>query len=309
MEERQTITTSRITVEQAKKSISEMNLINGFLFDSALENEDEAKIVVGNILKAVFNRKLNISSVVSQKPIQAIDTRYHGIRLDVKTIEATVEGVKSTVTIYDTEMEDRESDRRYLPKRMRYYVAMNDSKFLEAGEDYDKLPDYISVVILSYDPFLAGDMYYEVKSNLITHPDLEYNNGIRNIFLYCNGKPNFDKPNSSIKLSQSHSKKLQEMLKYIVSGEKPASSNEDIEEIDTIVTKVKGRTEVTAEYMRQWDRELSIKRETKQKAALDVIIFNRQNNISDDKTRLFLKKSFELQDDIIDELFRQAGDA
>lgn len=48
------------------------------------------------------------------------------------------------------------------------------------------------------------------------------------------------------------------MLKYIVSGEKPIDTNSDIEEIDTIVTKVKDRKEVTIAYMRQWDRELSI---------------------------------------------------
>ena len=302
----------RITVEQARKSISEMKLINGFLFDSTLENEEEAKIVVGNILKAVFNKRLNISSVISQKPIQAIDTRYHGIRFDVKITEVT-EGDKATVTIYDTEMEDRPSDKPYLPYRLRYYVAMNDSKRLESGEDYDELPKYVSVVISSYDPFSAGDMYYEAKSTLITHPSIEYDNGIRNIFLYCNGKPNFDNPESSIKLPPAHSKKLREMLKYIVSGEKPASSNEDIEEIDTIVTKVKGRTEVTAEYMRQWDRELSIRREAKleanQEAALNSIRHGREDGIPDEKTRARLKADFGFSEDIIDELFRRVDSA
>ena len=289
-----------------------MNLINGFLFDSALENDDEAKIVVGNILKAVFNRKLNISSVVSQKPIQAIDTQYHGIRFDVKITEVA-EGDKASVTIYDTEMEDRPADKPFLPYRMRYYVAMNDSKRLDSGDDYDELPEYVSVVISSYDPFTAGDMYYEAKSTLITHPELKYDNGIRNIFLYCNGKPNFDRTDSNLKLSPAHSKKLREMLKYIVSGEKPEYSNEDIEEIDTIVTKVKGRAEVTAEYMRQWDRELSIKRETKQETkredALTAIRYGREDGIPDEKTRTRLERDYGLSEDIIDELFRQVDSA
>ena len=50
--------TEHITPAQAKKSISEMNLINGFLFDSALENEDEAKIIVGNILEDEYLRSM-----------------------------------------------------------------------------------------------------------------------------------------------------------------------------------------------------------------------------------------------------------
>lgn len=93
------------------------------------------------------------------------------------------------------------------------------------------------------------------------------------------------------------------MLKYIVSGEKPAVTNSDIEEIDTIVTKVKSRKEVTIAYMRQWDRELSIKREIRQEAALEIIRFGREDGISDDKTRARLKKSFGYNNKTIDELF------
>ena len=82
------------------------------------------------------------------------------------------------------------------------------------------------------------------------------------------------------------------MLKYIVSGEKPIETNTDIEEIDSIVTKVKDRKEVTIAYMRQWDRELSIKRETKQEDALEDIRFDRDNGIPVVATRARLKKTF-----------------
>lgn len=101
--ENQTNTNDHITPAQAKKSISKMNLINGFLFDSALEHEDEAKIIVGNILKAVFYRKFTVQSVTSQKPLQSIDTNYHGIRLDVLITEDD-DGNNPTATVYDMEM-------------------------------------------------------------------------------------------------------------------------------------------------------------------------------------------------------------
>lgn len=302
---------THITFEQARKSIEEMNLINGFLFDSTLENEEEAKIVVGNILKAVFYRDFNILSVISQKPIQSVDTKYHGIRLDVQ-ISETKDGQKPSATIYDMEMEDRPSDRKYLPKRLRYYNALHDVKRLEANNSYDLLPDYISIVISSYDPFDAGDMYYESRSTLITHPDISYENGIRNIFLYCSGKPNFTGPNALISLAPEHGKRLQEMLKYIVSGEKP-TTNSDIDEIDEIVTKVKGRKEVTTAFMKQWDRELSIKRdtrietriETKREDALEDIRFDLENGIPIDVTRRRLQKNYGYDNETIEELFAQ----
>jgi hypothetical protein len=57
--------------------------------------------------------------------------------------------------------------------------------------------------------------------------------------------------------------------------------------------------------MRQWDRELSIKREAKQEDALEMIRFARENEINDGKTRARLKKSFDYNDTTIDALFAQ----
>ncbi len=297
---------THITYEQAKKSISEMNLINGFLFDSTLEQEEEAKIVMGNILKAIFFRDFEIKSVVSQKALNAIDTRYHGIRLDVHISEKSKDE-PPIATIYDVEMEDRVADKKFLPKRLRFYGALHDVKKLEPSAEYDKLPNFVSIVILSYDPFDAGDMYYEAKTVLITHPGITYENGIKNIFLYCHGKPNFDDPEGSITLPPEHGKKLKEMLKYIVSGEKPAYSNSDIDAIDAIVTKVKSREEVTTEYMRQWDRELSIKRETRKEDAIKDVLFDRDNGIPDDIIRSRLEQNYEYDDETINELFEEVN--
>ena len=81
------------------------------------------------------------------------------------------------------------------------------------------------------------DMYYEASTILTTHPDIGYDDGISHIFLYCNGRPNFDAHDSAINLFHEHSKKLQEMLKYIVSGQKPSAPNTEIDAIEDIVAK------------------------------------------------------------------------
>ena len=194
-------------------------------------------------------------------------------------------------------MEDRESDRPDLPKRLRYYSSMHDSKFLRTSTNYRSLPDFVSITISSYDPFLAGDMYYEASTTLTTHPKIEYDDGVSHIFLYCNGKPNIT--------NAKHSKKLTEMLRYIVSGEKPSSPNTDIDDIDKIVSRVKALPEVTTKYMKQWDREYILQleasekarakteKETKEKNAIGLIKFCRAHGVSDI--------------DIIDELFTNYG--
>ncbi len=307
----------KLTFNETKKSIASMNLIVGFLFDSALENKDDAKIVMKSILKAVFNKDFVIDDVTSQKSYQAIETSYHGIRFDVYITE-DVQNNYFIATVYDVEMENRESDRKYLPKRFRYYQALHDVKSLESGKDYDELPNFVSVTILSYDPFMAGDMYYEASTHLVTHPNIAYDDGARHIYLYCNGTPNFDAQDTMIKISTEHSRKLKEMLKYIVTGNKPTAPNTDIDAIENIVIKVKNRKEVISKYMQQWDREMSLKRditrevtgkvtrEVKEDDALKLIRFSRKHHIPDEEIRESLTNDYNLSVSEINEIFAKA---
>ena len=235
-----------ITFADARKAVESMNLIDGFLFDSSIEDEEDAKVVIGAILRTVFDREISDIYVTSQKQFQAIDTRYHGIRFDAFVTEE--DDGKVRVTVYDVEMENRPADKTALPRRLRYYNSVTDNRLLEASGRYDTLPSFISVTILSYDPFDAGDMYYEASTILTTHPGIKYDDGVTHIFLYCNGKVNES-------LSPEHGKRLMEVLKYIVSGEKISPSNPEVNDIDTVVTKIKKRSEVTRKYMKQWDRE------------------------------------------------------
>ncbi len=295
--------------EQAKRAIQEMTLIDGFLFDSSIENEDDAKIVIGNMLKAFFDRDFKNIEITSQKQFQAIDTKYHGIRLDALISEDPMDHTLSA-KIIDIEMENRESDKPYLPRRLRYYTALPDAKSLGSGMKYDKIPDFISITISSYDPFGAGDMYYEAKTVLKTHPKISYDDGITRMFFYTKGNPNFDAMSTFVKSSE-HRKKLEEMLYYIQTGTKPTTKNTDIDDIDTVVAKVKGREEVTTEYMRQCDKEYIIKRETiaetKKEDALEIIRFDRKYKVPSDITRERIK-SFRLSDDEIDNLFAQVDE-
>ena len=294
-----------ITEAEAKKKVSEMNLIEGFLFRSATEKTEDAQIVVGGILQTIFNRKIVIKEITSEKVFQALDTNLHGVRFDIHATEKK-ESDEMVATNVDVEMETRVADKKTLPKRLRYYTSLPDSKALISGEDYDKLPNFISVTILSYDPFDAGDMYYEARSVLTTHPNIEYNDGVLHIYLYCNGRPNFFDSDSPIKLSHKHGKKLMEMLKYIVSGQKPETVNKVIEDIDTVVSEVKDRPEVTSAYMKEWERELAIKEDARTEDAINLISFCFDNGISTDKIIANLKKDYGYENEKIKELFNKA---
>ena len=285
-----------LTFNEAKKLISSMNLINDFLWTSANEDKDDAKKIAGIILSTVLGYKVEVEDVETQKVLSGVDTIYHGIRMDAHILSSP-EKHKAISTSYDIEMEDRESDRPALPRRSRFYSAISDSKNLPSGDDYLNLPDFISITILSYDPFLLGDMYYIAKSKLITHPDYDYDDGRTNIFLYAGGKPNF--PN------ESYGKKVSELLKYIVSGTVPASPDKSISELDNIVQKVKSRPEVTIKLMKQWDRERIHDFELTRKDAIKLIRSNRRHNIPDEATRQDIIIDYGYDSETIDALFKE----
>ncbi len=287
---------SGITFADAKKAVESMNLIDGFLFDSSIEDEEDAKIVIGAILRTVLNREIKDIKVTSQKQFQGIDTKYHGIRFDARVDEDSDGKVR--VTIYDIEMENRPADKKPLPRRLRFYDALLDSRLLESGADYDELPNLVSITILSYDPFGAGDMYYEASTTLTTHPDIDYDDGVTHIYLYCNGKVNTS-------LTPSHGKRLMEVLKYIVSGEKPNTTNPEVDDLETVVSKIKKRSEVTRKYMKQWDRERILVKEAKAEGRTE----GRTEGKAEEKDHINRLNLILLEQGRIDDLTKAATDA
>ncbi len=291
---------TKITYEQARREIQSMNLINGFLFNSVTEKKDDACYIVKTIISRVLGKQISDIKVTTEKNYNGIDTKYHGIRFDAQ-ITPSKENDQIYATVYDLEIEDREADRQSLPKRQRYYSAIYDNKLLQSGEDYSVLPEYISITIASYDPFLQGDMYYEARSVLTTHPNCEYNDGITNIFLYANGQLN---------IPEGRGKKLQQLLQYMLTGQKPEVTDQEIEAIDKLVTKVKAKKEVTTNYMKQWDRDRIIARdaalEARQKDALVLISFGSENNIPNSVIIQKLRNEFKYDDTTIKDLFEKA---
>jgi DNA-binding Lrp family transcriptional regulator len=133
---------------------------------------------------------------------------------------------------------------------------------------------------------------------LKTHPNIPYEDGITHIYLYCNGKINDD-------LDASHGKRLMEVLKYIVSGEKISSENQQVNDLEKVVSKIKKRPEVTKKYMQQWDRERHLVMDTKKDDAISAIIFNRKHGISDEETKAYIINELGLSESCADELFAQ----
>ena len=235
--------------ESIMKPLEEMNLIDDFLFTEVMTDEENGQKACRIILETVLKRKLGEIRFEYQKVIPGVSESSHGIRLDTFIRELTDDGDNSIpgISIYDIEPDKRSAKKDSLPKRARYYGDLMDVQLLKKNTGYEMLPEQVTIFILSYDPFGKDAMYYEAETMLITHPDVSYNDGVRRIFLYADGKLPEE--------STEDDRKIQKLLKYIARSTDDNISDESTGELDRIVRNTKSKKDIGIKYMKSWERE------------------------------------------------------
>ena len=229
-----------------KKPLEEMDVIDNFLFTEITSSGKDGEEVCSLILSRVLKRRFKSVRLVGQRTFPGVSEDTHGIRLDAYVTEETEDEAGGTkLTVYDVEPDRKSAHRESLPKRSRYYGGLIDVHLLESGSKYDSLPEMVLVFILSYDPFGAGAMRYEARSTLVTHPEIGYNDGVRRIYLYTDGKVTEDADEGELR--------LQELLRYIGHSVRENAVDEELERLDEIVRKTKSKKEIGVKYMKSWE--------------------------------------------------------
>ena len=132
------------------KELEDMNLVDNFLFGTAVSNEE-----------------------------------YGGIRLDAY-IEEEAAAVELG-NIYDIEPEKKSGEKTLLPKRCRYYHNRIDENQLKAGKEYYLLPTVWVIFITTFDPFSENRMVYTIRRRCVEDPEMPYDDGESTLFLYTKG--------------------------------------------------------------------------------------------------------------------------
>ncbi len=213
------------------KPFQELNLVDGFLFGASTENPKDAEYIAKLIIERATGKKVREVTVTQEKPLLGVDVGYHGIRMDLYVTEYEKERV---VKVYDIE------PNRYgiaeLPRRSRFSQALTDAKLLKSGESYNDIPEYLSIWILTKDPFGKNQMLYCVKNCVEGYPDIVYNDGVTKLFLYVGGE---------IEGNEA----LKDLLRYFGKSDKNNVVDRDIEKLHIIVEKVKHNRKVGEQYM------------------------------------------------------------
>lgn len=277
-----------MTKKHNRKSIQELSLIDDFLFTEAMFHKETGELVTRLILDRALGIKPKRLIIEPQKPINGIDTDRHGIRMDVsiiETININKEDSGSIIRVYDIEPNNIETIN--LPKRSRYYQALTDVKLLSTGADYDSLPELITIWILPYDPFGKNHMIYFVKNIVEGFDDLYYNDGIRKVFLYTDGRI-------------GGSRELKQLLTYIKNSNRDNAADNQLKQLHSGIEWLKQSSKTGVRYMQMWEIVEYEKKQSRQEGIetgiLKTIAILREMNISDKDILKQLTKNYEIDE-------------
>lgn len=250
----------------ARKTLEELNLIDNFLFGLMMTNPEVNEAFVRKIVKVILGKQIERIRVVPQKIFYGTDTAYHGTRLDVYIEEENNKRgdgsdiVEESIFVIEPEKKNDKVIVEALPKRVLFYRAKIDVETLKTGEDYGMLKKVYVIFIMPFDPFGLNRMIYTIKNSCIEEPEMPYDDGATTIFLYTKGKVGVP------------SRELEAFLRFFEKTKEENVVNEDLQEIENMVNRVKKDRKAGIDYMKYYEEQAMIKREGIKEGQLSLLI-------------------------------------
>ena len=259
--------------ERRFKDLSELTLMDDYMFGAVMEDPAIAKTVIEHILSKKLRR------VAYVEPQRTMKERYAGraVRLDLYVED-------EHGNIYNVEIQT--TNKHNLPRRMRYYQSIIDVHILSPGADYLSLRPCYVIFICNYDPFGLGRCVYTFENRCLEVCELPFGDDTTKVVVNTKGT------------HPDISDDLRDMLRYIDTGEVNGDAGDSISALlDRAVSRVKNSEERRREYMvmlawemekmaegrqvgRQEGRQEGIEEEGDRYSAL-IKILNSKNRIDD----------------------------
>ena len=221
-----------------KKTIDELTLMDDYMFAQVMRDTDNLK----PLLEYILGFKIfKIQLIETQSSIkEGYDSK--GIRLDLYVED-------ENHNIYNVDVQT--TDKKNLPKRMRYYQSLLDVSILSPGVNYRNLKKSYIIFICNYDEFAHDRCIYSFENMCHEVPGLAFEDGTYKIVVNTKGS------------METVGIELKEALLYlndqIVSGEYS-------KQLDEAVNAIKSSEERRLEYMNWAIKEMELLEEAREEA-------------------------------------------
>ena len=218
--------------------LSELTMLDRFLFDEVMENEQIHQL----ILEIILGKDIALLTRAETEKELRTSPLLRSIRMDVFSMD-------EDRFIYNTEAQkQRKLD---LPKRSRYYQGLLDSSLLEPGSvHFNLLNDSFLIVITPYDVFGLGKYRYTFRARCDENPSCILSDGAVRIFLNTKGTNR-----------EKAGEELAQFLEYAEKTDDRTALNSDSEKIQRIheyIRMLKSSEEMGVKYMQAWEERLQI---------------------------------------------------
>lgn len=218
-----------------KRTLKDLNLMDKFLFDGAMEDKDNMK----TLLDIVLGQDTHLKYPPQTEKEFRNSKENRQIRLDVYAID-------EDDVVYDTE--PQKQNTKNLPKRSRLYQGLIDSNLLPPGSiDFNALNTVIIIMIMPFDLFGYELYQYTFRMKCEEISELELEDGATRIFLNSHGKhPEFVNP------------ELIELLEYMEKSTDTVAKkceSKRIHQMHERITKLKSSKEMEIKYMQKWEEK------------------------------------------------------
>ena len=218
-----------------KRTLKDLNLMDKFLFDEAMEDKDNMK----TLLDIVLGQDTHLKYPPQTEKEFRNSKENRQIRLDVYAID-------EDDVVYDTEPQNQYT--KNLPKRSRLYQGLIDSNLLPPGSiDFNALNTVIIIMIMPFDLFGYELYQYTFRMKCEEISELELEDGATRIFLNSHGKhPEFVNP------------ELIELLEYMEKSTDTVAKkceSKRIHQMHERITKLKSSKEMEIKYMQKWEEK------------------------------------------------------
>lgn len=217
------------------KPLSDLNLLDRFLFACAMEDIDNMELV----LKVILGKEMKLLSLPQAERELRTAPWLRSVRLDVLTMDEQ--------GFYNAEVQKKNTGS--LPKRGRFYQALMDSQTLIPGEvDFNQMPDVTLITIAPFDLFGEGKYRYTFRMKCEESEHLRLGDGAVRIFLNTRGTND-----------REVGRDLVELLHYFEHSTDESAArctSEHVRALHEKISRIKANEKIGVRYMQAWEEKV-----------------------------------------------------